>query len=262
MEKAEGNLVVEDKRFSAQPSDVPAVTSSNDVLMAAIQKNYTPELIEKMMDLQERFEKNEARKAYVVAITKFKADPPQIYKDKVNSQFKSKYSSIDALVNPSIPHLSKYGLSHSWTYDTTGEILSVTCILTHELGHSDSVTMSAPPDTSGAKNPLQERKSTLTYLKISTFEGVTGLVSKEGNLDDDGNGAGSKKDTEKFDKWVIDCDLAGEAANSVEDMAKWWGMYSKKIKADLTAKDAAKIFKMVVDHKERLKSDSEPGANG
>ena len=165
------------------------------IFQVSVEKGYEPAFIEKMMELQERNDANNAKKAYVKAMAEFKKDPPAIYKDKENSQFKSKYSSIDSLVNSAIPFLSRNGLSHSWQIGILESGWpSVTCILTHELGHSDSVTMSAPPDTSGggSKNPIQQMKSTQTYLKIATFEAVTGLVSREANLDDDGNGAGSE----------------------------------------------------------------------
>lgn len=150
------------------------------------------EKLEKLLELQERWERNEAKKAYVRAMAEFKKDPPFINKDKTNKQFGSKYSSIDTTVNTTVPYLSKHGLSHNWQF-SVGENgwPIVTCVLTHEYGHSESVTMTAPPDTSGggSKNPIQQIKSTQTYLKIATFEAVTGLVSSEANQDDDGNGA-------------------------------------------------------------------------
>ncbi|MDO9530371.1 MAG: ERF family protein [Syntrophales bacterium] len=173
---------------ATKPETTPAM-----LLNLAIDKGADIEKLSQLMELQIKWEERESRKAYVLAVSKFKADPPDIYKDKINKQFGSKYSSIDALVNPTIPFLSKQGLSHSWDYGTTeGGWPSVTCILSHSCGYSQAVTMSAPPDISGggSKNPIQQIKSTQTYLKIATFEAVTGLVSKEANLDDDGNASG------------------------------------------------------------------------
>jgi len=163
------------------------------MIALAVQQGTDLTQLERLLDLQIKWEANEAKKAYVEDMALFKNDPPDIYKDKVNKQFGSKYSSIDALVNPTIPQLSKYGLSHRWDYPKMDDpkLVGVTCILTHKLGHSESVTMYAPPDTSGgnSKNPIQQIKSTMTYLKIATFEAVTGLVSREANRDDDGNGS-------------------------------------------------------------------------
>jgi hypothetical protein len=73
-----------------------------------------------------------------------------------------------------------------------GTSIKVTCILSHAMGHSERVSLSGPPDESGAKNKLQQIKSTLTYLKGATFEAVTGVATIPGNLDDDGNAAGKK----------------------------------------------------------------------
>jgi len=161
----------------------------------AVSKGADLDNVAKLLELRMKWEENESRKAYTLAVSEFKSNPPEIYKDKTNKQFDSKYTSIDALVNPAIPFLSKSGLSHSWSFGSTSNGWpTVTCTLAHKLGYSESVTMSAPPDVSGggSKNPIQQIKSTQTYLKIATFEAVTGLVSREANLDDDGNASGIK----------------------------------------------------------------------
>jgi hypothetical protein len=86
--------------------------------------------------------------------------------------------------------LSPHGLTARWNFGQEGEVITVSCTLTHEHGHSESVTLSAPPDKSGAKNPIQQIRSTTTYLRILTLEAVTGIATVEANLDDDGNAAG------------------------------------------------------------------------
>jgi hypothetical protein len=178
--------------------NLPEVRGPSSLIEMALSKGADDkalEKLEKVLELQERWEANEAKKAYVKAMAEFKKDPPDIYKDKKNLQFKSRYSSIDALVNTTIPKLAQHGFSHNWLFSRTEDGKpQVTCVLTHELGHSEAVTFDAPPDTSGgnSKNPIQQIKSTHTYLKIATFEAVTGLVSREANLDDDGNGAGAE----------------------------------------------------------------------
>ena len=238
---------------SPESMPVPVDNSLTSVMQIAIQKNYAPEFIEKMMDLQERHEANQAKKAFTKAMAAFKADPPTICKDKINKQFGSKYSSIDALVNPAIPYLSKYGLSHSWQYGEPAEKqVVVTCTITHELGHSESVTMSAPPDTSGgnSKNPIQQIKSTQTYLKIATFEAVTGLVSQEANLNDDGNASGGKINL--LEQWTIKCDEAGNNAKSADGIGAWWKQNSSVIKKELSKADAAKIYAKVNDYNKKL----------
>ena len=159
------------------------------VVMMAMQKGYTPELIEKMMGLQERFEANEARKSFYDAKAAFKAEAPVVKKDKDNAQYKSRYASEDALFNTMNPVLSRHGLETCFEFPEVPEGRAVTCILTHRLGHSERVTLSGPLDVSGSKNPLQQVKSTVTYLRKATYEAILGIASGDKDSDDDGNGS-------------------------------------------------------------------------
>ena len=52
-----------------------------DLLTMAVQNNFDTEKLKGLMDLQERWEKNEAKKAFIVAMTEFKKNPPIIIKD-------------------------------------------------------------------------------------------------------------------------------------------------------------------------------------
>lgn len=163
--------------------------SPMQMLQEAVHNKMDPAIIKEMMDLRDRWEASEARKAYMEAVAAFKANPPKVYKDRLNKQYGSKYTSLANLVNTVNASLSQFGLNARWDCKQAEQI-TVTCILSHIQGHSEHVSLSGPPDTSGAKNTLQQIKSTITYLKIATFELVTGIASEEGNLDDDGNGAG------------------------------------------------------------------------
>ncbi len=168
--------LVEREEPRALPAPQPGPATPILMLANAVERGMDPATIKDLMDLSDRWEKNEARKAYAAALAAFKASPPAIYKDKRNVQYDSMYASIGALVNGSIGSLSSHGLSHHWEIDQSAGI-RVTCILTHRAGHSESVSMTGPADDSGKKNPLQQIKSTVTYLKIATFEAVTGRGS-------------------------------------------------------------------------------------
>jgi len=207
-------LKVIDKRHEDQPEKALTVqdNSANAVLIMAMEKNYTPELIEKMMDLNDRHEKTEARKAYFEAISAFKENPPEVLKDKENIQFskggkKAMYVSLGNLLKTVNPALGKHGLSVSFEIKQAEKLVTVSCKLSHRMGHSETVTMEAPPDISGgnAKNPIQQIKSTVTYLRAATFEAVTGLAATDdANFDDDGNAAGTEYITDKQKSTLVD----------------------------------------------------------
>lgn len=190
----QGIIVAESSRARRELPAVqpPAQATPMTMLAMAVQQGADLAKLEKLMELQRQWEANEARKAFTDAMAAFKADPPAVYKDKQNKQYDNAgYTSIGQWMNTVNPHLSKHGLSASWDLDQSAGI-RVTCKLTHKLGHSESVSMAGPADASGQKNPLQQIKSTVTYLKISTFELITGLASLNANQDDDGNGAGKE----------------------------------------------------------------------
>lgn len=252
--KYETDVAKFDERHKDESMPVPVDNSPAALMQIALTKGMDLDKLEKMLDLQTKWEERESRKAYTKAMAAFKVDPPSIYKDKLNKQFGSKYSSIDALVNSAIPYLSRQGLSHSWQYgEPDVKQVVVTCTITHELGHSESVTMSAPPDTSGggSKNPIQQIKSTQTYLKIATFEAVTGLVSKEANLDDDGNASNIQYIDDKQLSSIIDTINSKEA-----DEAK----FCKYLKIESLDKIQAKDFgKAMAALKAKKKPVRQPG---
>ena len=179
-----------------------------ELLARALDKGVDADQLRQFMDLKKEYEAGEARKAFFDAVAKFKSNPIKIIKDKTNTQYDSKYASKGNLVNTVNAELSKCGLTANWSFDQKDTTISVTCKLSHAFGHSESVTLSGPPDTSGSKNPLQQIKSTVTYLEIATYEAVTGVAASDAG-DDDG-GLGKKLITEQqaadltalMDEWV------------------------------------------------------------
>jgi len=154
------------------------------MIQVAVEKGHDLDKIEKLMDLERSWKADKAREAYYEALSEFKKLQVMVTKDKTNTQYNSKYTTIGNLVNTVNAAMAPFGLNARWTIDQT-DAIQVTCILAHTLGHSESVSMCGPADTSGSKNQLQQIKSTVTYLESSTFQAVTGVVSQDD--DDDGN---------------------------------------------------------------------------
>lgn len=149
------------------------------------------EKVEKLLTIQERWEANEAKKAFVVAMAAFKADPPKIEKTKQVS-FGSgsgatsyKHALLADAAEKINRALSQHGLSAAWSTKQDGEAITVTCSITHSMGHSESTSLSAAPDKSGAKNAIQAIGSTVSYLERYTLFALTGLASHD--MDDDGD---------------------------------------------------------------------------
>ncbi len=183
------------------------VRPPQDVISEAIAKGATLKEIAELMTLQERWEKNESLKAYNQAMSDFKANPPEINKDKtVGFEAKQggkvgyKHASLYNVTEKINCELSKYGLSASWTTKQNGAI-SVTCRITHVKGHSEETTLTAPADTTGAKNAIQAIGSTITYLQRYTLLALTGLATFD---DDDGQIAATEYIDDKEKSTLVD----------------------------------------------------------
>ena len=168
--------------------------------------------LKELLDLQERWEANEAKKAYVQAMSAFKASPLEILKDKNVKYQTSKgltdynhatLSNVTSCINKA---LSEHGMTASWVTSQDNGSVKVTCKITHVMGHSEITCLSAPPDTTGSKNAIQAIGSTVTYLQRYTLLALTGLATHD--QDDDGAGSGDEpkpkeksKDENRL-KWI------------------------------------------------------------
>lgn len=177
---------------------VPNSTTPSDLLRLAVEQGADMAKLEKLMDMQERWEANEARKAFVAAMAEFKKHAPTIIKDK-NVSFKGttyNHATLGGICEVVIAALAEQGLSHEWdTVQPDSGMIEVTCILTHMLGHLKKTKMVAPPDNSGSKNVIQQIASTVTYLQRYTLLAACGLATNE-MVDDDGRGSSVQAEKE------------------------------------------------------------------
>lgn len=195
-------------------------TTPAELLSVAVSQGADLDKLEKLMELQERWEANEARKAYERAINAFKANPPTVLKTKRVSYSGTSYShaTLANVVDAVSKGLSEHGLSHRWEVKQNGAV-TVDCILAHELGHSERVSMTAPPDDSGKKNTIQQIASTVTYLERYTLMAITGLAAMD--MDDDAKRAAPQPEmTEELLK--IKTDLESAADEGWEALKSAW----------------------------------------
>lgn len=232
----------------AQPQGALAANSPAAMMMAAMSQGASLEQVEKMMDLQERYEKREAEKAYNAAFAAFKAEAVRIVKGRkvTDGPLRGKeYAELHDVVDAVTPALSRHGLSTAWklTRDEK-DWLEVTCTLKHVGGHSESVSMGGPPDAGGAKNALQARASTKSYLERYTLKAICGVA--EGGDDTDGNPPAA----------VVPLELLAAAR---EAAMGGWAALSKHIKG-LSAADRAALEPESYALKKAAKAADEKGA--
>jgi hypothetical protein len=100
-----------------EPRAVQAVTPM-DMLDKAIQSGAGLDVIEKFMALQERWEKNQSRKAFDNAMSAAKAEIPNITKNREvdftsqKGRTNYRYEDLGEIARVVSPILAKYGLSY------------------------------------------------------------------------------------------------------------------------------------------------------
>ena len=167
-----------------------------DQLMAlvntAVEKGYDINIIQSLMDYQDRWDKKQAKKAFDAAMAEAVNEIPTIAKNKKaivdkDGNARYRYDDLSEIAETVKPILKKHGLSYRFRTQQNGLIVSVTCIVSHVDGHSEENTLSASNDTSGSKNAIQAVGSAVTYLERYSLKAALGLAAAE---DDDAKAAG------------------------------------------------------------------------
>jgi len=238
---------------------VASAATPGDLLRYAMESGADLDRLEKLMDMQLAWERNEARKAYHVDMAEFKKNPPTILKsthvmyktDKGVTQYD--HASLGEVCEKIIEGLAQHGFSHRWAPGKLPEGRRlITCIITHRLGHSEDTPLDGPLDTSGGKNNIQAAGSTDTYLCRYSLLLATGLAPK--NMpDDDGRGSGGDVKEREFQVQ----NFVDEALKFTKDAPclKYWNEHKAKF-AEFPAD--FKLFKdEVARHRAFIKSQGE-----
>jgi hypothetical protein len=225
------------------------------MLNMAVAKGTSIEQLQQLMALQERWEANEARKAYVAAMNAFKADPPEVFKSKHVSFETTKgvteynHAKLEDAVDAIGMSLSKHGLSFRWDCEQLeGGIVRVTCIITHIQGHSERTSLQAGADQSGGKNNIQALASSVTYLQRYTLFAATGLAPKGMILDDDGRGS-EQAETISTDQAIVINDLLTETLKPVD---KFLAQFKFESIESIPAKDYDRVILALNERKRKI----------
>jgi len=202
---------------------VPA-SSALDLMQGAIAKGASVEVMRQLLDLHERSQAFQARKAFDAAMASAKAEIPVIVKSNM-VDFTTKfgrthyaYEDIGSIADVIDPILSKHGLYYRWSTAPTDNaaVTLVTCIVSHRDGHSIQNSLPATRDETGNKNINQAVGSAVTYMQRYTLKAALGLAAAK---DDDARGSTAPEtQSEYLMRWTA---LMREATDDVELKTQW-----------------------------------------
>lgn len=251
-------LMKQEKLAEIVPIREEAITPMG-ILQMAISQGADIDKLTKLMELQERWEANEARKAFNDALATFKENPPQIIKNK-HVKFTTQkgtteynHATLDHVCDQVTKGLAAVGIAHKWRPSQDGNKITVTCILTHRLGHSEETSLSSLPDDSGGKNALQGIGSAVSYLERYTLMAATGIAS--GMPDNDGRRV---DDPARAEMPLADFDRVISLIEAAESLAMLQVTFAEGYKTAQKVGDKA-AMKQFIEAKDKRKAEINEG---
>lgn len=111
------------------------------------------EKLEKLLELQERYEANEARKVFAKDFAIAQANIIPVIKTKINPQTRSKYADLADVVETTQPVYTKQGFSVTFNEgDSPKEgYARILADVLHSMGHKEQYHLDVPLDGTGIK---------------------------------------------------------------------------------------------------------------
>lgn len=165
-------------------------TNPDQLLAMAIDKNLDIDKLERLVAMKERYDAQQAKKAYNAALSEFQRECPDIRKTKkVRFETKSGFTSYDYAPLSDIDRqikglMNKHGFAKDWKISEANGKIKVICVIKHIAGHQEEgAEMESDADTSGGKNAIQGKGSAIEYMKRYTLIGALGLTTADQDID-------------------------------------------------------------------------------
>lgn len=247
--------IVETQAIEAAQKNAVSLQNNSPaaIMMQALSMGTSLEQVEKMMDLQERWEKREAEKAFRDAFAAFRGENIVIPKSKFvdrgrgGSFNQAEYSEVCGRLSPALSrhgfgfrHDQKFGYKRRMIDGVENDVpwVYVTCYLEHKAGHAETLELEGPPGDLTVNSPTQNMQVTASYLKRQSLLAITGTSTAEEDDEGDHGRTGGQEQSEDVD---ADARLKGRNA-AMEGMAAltaWWGKLDAKQRSRLQRDFAA-----------------------
>lgn len=191
------------KNTTEETGIVPVEVLPQSLIAQAITQHADVATMEKLMDLQDRWDAKQAKKAFDEAMGAFQSECPVIKKSTEGGRTNAgavvyRYATLEAIVSQTKALLQKHGFSYAIKTASTATEIKAICIVKHKLGHSEESDFAVP---SGGGTSLmsapQKVAAALTFAKRYAFCNAFGIMT--GDADNDANIGGTGSSAEKTD---------------------------------------------------------------
>jgi hypothetical protein len=170
-----------------QALTTPAQSAPMSLLIGADLSTVDTDKLEKLMELQERYEAKQADKALASALAEFQSTAPSTFKGRKSDR--GQFASLDDIMLAIRSSLASNGLSISFDTETpeAGKLTAV-CHVLHKDGGTFSRSVTVPVDSAMRANDTQKMGSAISYAKRYALTAALNLIVSD--HDDDANSAG------------------------------------------------------------------------
>ncbi len=165
------------------------------LIAQAIQNNIPVETMEKLMDLQDRWEAKQAKRSYDDAMAKFQAECPVIKKTKkvyekgqenvAENLKKVRYSfaPIESIIEQTKDTIAKNGFSYTTQIENDEKSLTAIVLVKHSAGHSEQSRFTVPIGTESFMSDPQKYGARSTFAKRYAFLNAFGIMTGDEDID-------------------------------------------------------------------------------
>lgn len=217
------------------PAQVPAIRSESEHLVLMFErlaKDPAVDVVklEKLIEMQERIIRHNARAEFYAAFAEMQGQLPSISERGeivVQGQVRSTYARDEDITEAVRPILKEYGFALSFRNEfTDAGKLRIIGVLSHRGGHTEQDQFICEADTSGSKNAIQALGSSRSYGKRYTTISLLNISTR--GTDDDGATSEQHKAPDApagYDDWLTD--LAACADEGLPKLTDTWNRSKK-----------------------------------
>jgi len=156
-------------------------------ISAAIQQQLPVETIERFLAMRKELKADQAKEAFTMATAQFQKDCPVIARTKEVKNKEGKvtyrYAPLDSIILQVKKTLGENNLAYDFSETRTKKEITVTCTITHSLGHTKSSSFTVEIGSEAYMTDTQKYGARNTFAKRYAFMNVLGIATGDEDTD-------------------------------------------------------------------------------
>lgn len=156
-------------------------------ISAAIQQQLPVETIERFLAMRKELKADQAKEAFTMAMAQFQKDCPVIARTKEVKNKEGKvtyrYAPLDSIILQVKKTLGENNLAYDFSETRTEKEITVTCTITHSLGHTKSSSFTVEIGSEAYMTDTQKYGARNTFAKRYAFMNVLGIATGDEDTD-------------------------------------------------------------------------------